>query len=194
MLLAGLTACSFGPDARTKHTPKPHFSRLTPSPTPSGIYTIDDFDTCRETDTKLLGSLATKTDRTKPEEIKSEYSIRASSRCTFYMRDPAANEVILETSVETLGTIEENKKELRESRFASNHEGMRDYTIEGIGDEAYGKSDRRHGFSTDMLFVIQGNLTVSVILSLDRPDVPRSKVAPMIQEIAQDLLDAATKD
>jgi len=46
------------------------------------------------------------------------------------MRDPAANEVILETSVETLGTIEENKKEPRESRCATNHESMRDYTIE----------------------------------------------------------------
>jgi len=45
-----------------------------------------------------------------------------------------------------------------------------------------------------MLFVIQGNLTGSIILSLDSLDVPRSKVAPMIEEIAQDLLDAATKD
>lgn len=187
ILLAGLGACSFGPDARAKH-------RKAPSPTPSGIYTIDHFDTCRHTDSKLLGSLVSKTTKVEPGIQKDEANDVNLSYCTLYMWDSAGKPVTLNASVGTASSIEKNRKYFHDMRYAPDDPpGMRDYTINGIGDEAYEKSERAYRSSTDMLFVIQGNLQVEVKLNMDRL-VPRSTVVPKIRAIAQGLLNAATKD
>ncbi len=185
-LTVGLSACTFGPDARAKH-------QETPSPAPSGIYSIDHFDACSRTDTKLLGSLATKTVKIEPDGEKSKTTVLAST-CVFDMRDLGGDEVTLDITMVRMRSIENNRKWHREDRFKSHLIGLRDYTIKGIGDEAYGKSYGREDMSRNWLQAIQGNLRLQVILTIYQPNVPWSTVAPKLRAIAQDLLDAATKD